>query len=275
MMDSKATPQADIGVFGGSGFYTFTDDDSLPGDLRLEATDTFTMDSEWGEPSSPVTIVRIRLHNGALARVAFLARHGLKHQHPPHRVNYRANVDVMRQLGVKALVSPFAAGSLEPHIQPEDFLVPDQIIDRTYGRGDTFHDHFPDGPNHMSFADPYDSQLRKTVLDAAQTSGVSVHPSGTVMVINGPRFATRAESQWHRNAGCQVVNMTQAPEAPLAREANIPYCGIALVTDYDAGLKELPDVEPVTQEKVMEVIDNNVSRVRELLFRAIPKFMAD
>ncbi|MCC3761949.1 S-methyl-5'-thioadenosine phosphorylase [Glycomyces sp. TRM65418] len=253
-MNDPSRPRADIGVFGGTGFYRFADD-----------AETHEIATPWGPPSAPVHIAAF-----GSTRVAFLPRHGAGHRFPPHRVNYRANVDAMRRLGVRALVSPFAAGSLRPEIRPGEFVVCDQIVDRTWGRESTFHDEFEDGPVHTPFAEPYDPRLRRVVLDAAAEVGVRAHDGGTVVVINGPRFSSRAESRWHRDAGWHVVNMTQSPEAPLAKEAGLPFVGIALVTDYDAGLDEDPDVEPVTQEAVFAVFEANLHKVRELLHAAIP-----
>ncbi len=247
--------KAEIGVFGGSGFYTFLSD-----------VETVTVDTAWGSPSGPVTIGSIDD-----VRVAFLPRHGPHHEWPPHRVNYRANVDAMRQLGVHTLLAPFAAGSLRPEIRPGDFVVVDQLVDRTSGRPDTFYDHFDEGPQHISLADPYDAGVRQTLLAAARRTGVPVHDGGTVVVVNGPRFSTRAESAWHRSAGWHVVNMTQYPEAALAREAGIGYGGMALVTDYDAGLDDDPTIEPVTQDAVFEVFRTNNERVREVLMSAVPE----
>jgi 5'-methylthioadenosine phosphorylase len=254
-LNDRPQPRADIGVFGGTGFHTLSDD-----------AETHEIETRWGPPSAPVTIAAF-----GSVRVAFLPRHGAGHRFPPHKVNYRANVDAMRQLGVRSLISPFAAGSLRPEVKPGEFVVCDQIVDRTWGRESTFHDEFEDGPVHTPFAEPYDPRLRRVMLDAAAEVGVHAHDGGTVVVINGPRFSSRAESRWHRDAGWHVVNMTQSPEAPLANEAGIPFVGIALVTDYDAGLDEEPDIEPVTQEAVFAVFDANLHRVRRLLHAAIPK----
>jgi 5'-methylthioadenosine phosphorylase len=245
---------ADIGVFGGSGFYSFVDD------LEERAVSTV-----YGDPSDRITIGTIGAH-----RVAFLPRHGRKHHLPPHRVNYRANVAVMRDLGVRLLLAPFAAGSLQPTINPGDFVVVDQLVDRTSGRPDTFFDSFADGPHHVSLADPYDADARGMLVDVAKRLGIAVHDRGTVVVVQGPRFSTRAESTWYRSAGWDVINMTQYPEAALAREADIRYAGIALVTDYDTGLEGMPGVEPVTQEQVFAFFDDNVHRIRDLLLAAIP-----
>lgn len=250
--------RADVGVFGGTGFYTLAE--------SAGAAETVTVDTPWGAPSAPVTVAEFDS-----MRVAFLPRHGTGHHLPPHKVNYRANVDAMRQLGVRALISPFAAGSLRPQIRPGEFVVVDQIVDRTWGRPATFYDDFESGPVHLAFAEPYDERLRRVVLKAAAEADVAVHDGGTVVVINGPRFSTRAESRWHRDAGWHVVNMTQAPEAALAAEAGIPFAGIAMVTDYDAGLDEDPEVEPVTQEAVFAMFEENLGKVRRLLKAAVPK----
>lgn len=246
---------ADIGVFGGSGFSTFLDD-----------VEHHRITTPFGDPTAPVTI-------GALGdvRVAFLPRHGQRHEFPPHRVNYRANVAAMRDLGVRALLAPFAAGSLQPTIHPGDFVVVDQLVDRTSGRADTFYDTFENGPMHISLADPYDDRLRRELTTAATESGIAVHDHGTVVVVQGPRFSTRAESAWYRSQGWEVINMTQYPEAALAREAGIPYGAVALITDYDTGLEGEPGIEPVTQEQVFAVFEDNVHRVREVLFTVIPR----
>ncbi|WP_166346906.1 MTAP family purine nucleoside phosphorylase [Phytoactinopolyspora limicola] len=258
---SAGPPTADIGVFGGSGFYALTGAD--PGDVHtVEVTTT------WGAPSAPVTIATFTTGDTSV-RVAFLPRHGTHHEFPPHRINYRANVDAMRQLGVRVLVSPFAAGSLRPEVKPGEFVVVDQLVDRSHGRADTFYDDFKEGPRHLPFADPYHPGVRRILLDAARTAGITIHDGGTVVVINGPRFSTRAESRWHRAAGWDVVNMTQYPEAALAGEAGIPFGGIALVTDDDTGL-ERAGSEPVTQEAVFAVFEQNLHRLRELLAAALP-----
>ncbi len=248
---------ADIGVFGGSGFYDFVDD--------LEQRIVRTA---YGDPSGPVTIGTVGEH-----RVAFLPRHGRTHQFPPHRVPYRANVAAMRDLGVRLLLAPFAAGSLQPTIHPGEFVVVDQLVDRTSGRPDTFYDSFDDGPHHVSLADPYDDDARQVLVDTAKRLGITVHERGTVVVVQGPRFSTRAESAWYRSLGWDVINMTQYPEAALAREAELRYAGIALVTDYDTGLEGIPGVEPVTQEQVFGFFEQNVDRIRELLLAAIPSLL--
>jgi 5'-methylthioadenosine phosphorylase len=250
------TPRAEIGVFGGSGFYAFLDD-----------VTEVTVDTPFGPPAGA-------MHVGEVGgrRVAFLPRHGPTHALPPQRVNYRANVWAMRELGVRRILAPCAAGSLQPGIEPGDFVVCDQLVDRTSGREDTYYN----GPqvHHVAFADPYCPELRTTFVDAASGAGVTVHDGGTVVTIQGPRFSTRAESRWFRAAGWQVVNMTQYPEAYLARELGICYATVALVTDYDAGLEGVEGIEAVTMEEVFTTLERNLERVRAVLFDAIPRVPA-
>jgi 5'-methylthioadenosine phosphorylase len=261
MADSSAvpspadtTPVADIGILGGSGFSRF-----------LDVARTEIVETRWGATSAPVTIADV---DGV--RVAFLPRHGVDHALPPHRINYRANIEAMKQLGVGALLAPFAAGSLRPDVHPGDLVVVDQFVDQTSGRADTFHDDFSDGPQHVSVADPYDDRLRTVLTNVGRAQGFTVHDRGTVVVINGPRFASRAESAWYRSAGWHVINMTQYPEVALAAEAGIPFAGLALITDYDSGVEGDPAVEPVTQEQVFAFFEQNVGRMRELLVQAVP-----
>jgi 5'-methylthioadenosine phosphorylase len=241
---------AEIGVFGGSGFYSFLDD------VTEEIVDT-----PFGAPSAPVALGSI---DGR--QVAFIARHGVDHQYPPSQVNFRANVWAMKELGVRRLLGPCAVGSLRADVHPGDFVVCDQLVDRTWGRADTFFA----SPVHLSFADPYCPELRSVVLASAGALGIRCHPTGTVVVIQGPRFSTRAESAWYRSAGFDVINMTQYPEAYLAREAGICYSAIALVTDYDTGVEGEPGVGPVTMDEVFAVLRSNVDRTRELLKRVVP-----
>jgi 5'-methylthioadenosine phosphorylase len=244
--------EAEIGIFGGSGFYTFGSD-----------TETVVLDTPFGAPSAPVTITEI-----AGRRVAFIPRHGRDHEFAPARVPAKANVWAMRMLGVRAVVGPCAAGSLTALVQPGDFMVLDQLVDRTWGRPDTYYD--AGDAHHVSYAEPYCPVLARHALAAGQRAGVHMHPAGTVVVIPGPRFSTRAESRWYRAQGWDVVNMTQYPEAYLARELGMHYTGIALVTDYDTGVEDDPSVEPVTQEQVFAFFDENLYRVRALLDELIP-----
>jgi 5'-methylthioadenosine phosphorylase len=239
--------QAEIGVFGGSGFYSL-----------LEDAQEVVVETPYGEPSGAVTVGEI-----AGRRVAFLPRHGPRHQLPPHMINYRANIAAMKQLGVTRLLGPNAAGSLQPHVRPGDFVICDQFVDRTRGRRDTFFD----GPQtmHVSLADPYCPQLREVGWQTAERLGLSVHRTGTVVVIQGPRFSTRAESRWFRSAGWDVINMTQYPEAALAREAELCYVNISLITDYDVGVEGDPGAKPVSAEEVLATFQANLGRLRGLI----------
>jgi 5'-methylthioadenosine phosphorylase len=250
--------RADVGVFGGTGLTELLDD-----------AESHDLSTEWGEPSGPVVVGPV----GGV-RVAFLARHGVGHVWPPHSVNYRANVDVMRQVGVRALLAPFACGSLRPDLGPGDLVVVDQFVDRTSGRPETFHDHFPEGPRHVSLPDPYDADLRTVLLEAAAETGLRAHDGGTVVVVNGPRFSTRAESRWFAQQGWDLINMTQHPEAALAAEAGIPYVGLGIVTDHDVGVDHDPSVEPVTQEAVFAVFERTIDQVRTLLLEAVRRIGA-
>lgn len=257
-------PRADVGVFGGSGLYSL-----------LEDVEEVTVDTPFGPPSAPVTIGEV-----AGRRVAFLPRHGRDHGLPPHRVPYRANVWAMRELGVRAMFGPCASGSLQPDIHPGEFVVLDQIVDRTVGREATFHDgpDVTDGfapVDHVSFAEPYDEALRVVAVEACRDEGVDVHDTGTVVVMQGPRFSTRAESRWYGNQGWHVVNMTQMPEAVLAAEIRVPYAAIALITDYDAGVEGRPGIEPVTMEQVFAMLERNAEVVRKVLFRAVEALPED
>ncbi|MGI8686389.1 MAG: S-methyl-5'-thioadenosine phosphorylase [Acidimicrobiales bacterium] len=249
-------PRAEIGVFGGSGFYAFLDD-----------VTTVAVHTPYGAPSAPVAIGTVGDRS-----VAFLPRHGVQHELPPHKVNYRANVWAMREVGVRRLIGPCAAGSLQPGVKPGDFVLVDQLVDRTWGRSDTFFDGGVVG--HVSFADPYCPDLRATLSASASDAGLTVHDQGTVVVIQGPRFSTRAESAWYRSAGWEVINMTQYPEAYLARELGLCYAGLALITDYDTGLEGVDGIEPVTMDIVFEVLAKNVDRTRSLLFSAIPRLVS-
>jgi 5'-methylthioadenosine phosphorylase len=171
----------------------------------------------------------------------------------------------MRLLGVRALLGPFAAGSLRPHLTPGTLVVVDQFVDRTSGRAETYHDDFDEGPRHLSLPDPYDPVLRRHLLDASRRVDVPVADGGTVVVVNGPRFSTRAESWWFRDQGWDLVNMTQHPEAVLAAEAGLPYAGLGIVTDHDVGLEDDPSIEPVTQEAAFAVFEQTVARVRSVI----------
>ena len=263
-MTVSTMPAADVAIIGGSGFYEL-----------LDGAAQHAIDTPYGAPAGPVSIGTI-----AGRRVAFLPRHGPQHTFAPHRVPYRANLWALHSLGVRAILAPCSVGSLQPDIHPEEFVVVDQLVDRTWGRPDTFHDlgsgnDLPGSTgvvHHQGFADPYDAALRQHLVAAARHQGVTVHDGGTMVVINGPRFSTRAESRWFRQMGWHVVNMTGAPEAVLAAELSIPYAAVALVTDHDAGVD---GHEPVTMDRVFAVMRTNVDRVRRVLAAAVESLALD
>jgi 5'-methylthioadenosine phosphorylase len=206
--------------------------------------------------------------------VAFLPRHGARHELPPHRVPYRANLWAMRELGVRRIIGPCAAGALRPELERGEFVVCDQFVDRTRGRDDTFYDGPARGPGgeepvtHVSAADPYCPELRSLLVGAARELGIPVRDGGTVVVIQGPRFSTRAESVWFSSMGWDVVNMTAYPEAHLARELELCYANVSMVTDHDAGVS---GAESVSGDEVIRVFHDNLARLRELLLAVIPR----
>ncbi|MFI6759014.1 S-methyl-5'-thioadenosine phosphorylase [Micromonospora sp. NPDC050417] len=240
-------PYAEFAVIGGSGLYAL-----------LAGSTEHTVRTPYGDPSDPITIAEV-----AGRTVAFLPRHGRDHRHPPHRIPYRANLWALRALGVRQILAPCAVGGLRPELGPGAFLVPDQLIDRTSGRAQTYYDT---GAVHVSFADPYCPDGRRAVLASATRRGVEAYDGGTMVVVEGPRFSTRAESRWFAGIGGSVINMTGHPEAVLARELALCYTSIALVTDLDAGVE---GTAGVTQEEVFRVFGENIVRLRELLLDAV------
>ncbi len=243
--------KADIGVFGGSGFYSF-----------LENVEEVTIETPYGTTSDKIAIATI-----GNKKVAFLPRHGKKHAFPPHLIPYRANLYAMKMLGVKCIIAPTASGSLQAVIKPGDFVICDQFVDRTCGRQDTYFE----GPEvkHISPAEPYDEELRQLAVDTCKQLDIPVHESGTVVVIQGPRFSTKAESRWFSKMGWEVINMTQYPECMLANELAIPYVNIALITDYDAGLEGQAEIKPVTEEEVYRVFSENNEKVKKVIYTMI------
>ncbi len=248
---------AEIGIFGGSGFYSL-----------LDNVQEVTVETPYGAPSDKIAIAEI-----AGKRVAFLPRHGKQHQYPPHIINYRANLWAMKSLGVKQIIGPCAAGSLQADVRPGEFVVVDQFVNRTWGRKDTFFE----GPvtRHLPAAEPYCARMRKAAIAGAKKVGITVHETGTVVVIQGPRFSTKSESREFSKNGWEVINMTQYPEGWLARELGICYVNIALITDYDVGLEGNPEIKPVTHEEVLKVFDTNNDKLRNLLFTMIENLTDD
>jgi 5'-methylthioadenosine phosphorylase len=246
--------RAEIGVFGGSGFYSL-----------LEDTETVHVETPYGNPSASPVVGSIGSRT-----VAFIPRHGVKHQFPPHVINYRANLWAMRELGVERIVGPCAAGSLRTEVKIGEFVVCDQIVDRTRSRPHTFYD----GPvtTHVSFADPYCPTMRSTIVEKGKDLGIGVHDGGTMVVIEGPRFSTRAESSWFHAEGWHTINMTGYPEVLLARELEICYANVSLITDYDVGV---PGAPAVTHEEVIHAFQQNNAKLRDLLFAVIPALPAE
>jgi len=243
--------EAEVGIFGGSGFYRF-----------LDNVKEYKVETPYGPPSDKIAIADFKGK-----RIAFLPRHGKEHSIPPHMINFRANVFAMSKLGVTRIFGPCAAGSLQAQVRRGDFVICDQFVDRTWGRGDTFYD----GPitTHISAADPYCPEMRKLVINKCKELGFSIHEQGTVVVIQGPRFSTRSESRWFTKMGWEVINMTQYPEAILARELGICYVNISLITDYDVGLEGEEFINPVSHEEVFKVFNENNDRLRNLLYAVI------
>jgi 5'-methylthioadenosine phosphorylase len=242
-------PTAEVGVFGGSGFSRFLDD-----------VEEVEVETPYGKPSAPLVIGDV----GGQA-VAFLPRHGRAHELPPHRIPYRANVWAMRELGVRRIIGPCASGALRADLALGEFVVCDQFFDRTSARDATFYD----GPEttHVSAADPYCPELRALLVETAGQLGIPARDRGTVAVVQGPRFSTRAESKW-LGQFCDVINMTAYPEGHLARELELCYANVSMVTDHDVGVD---GAEPVATETVVRVFRENNERLRELLFAVIPR----
>jgi len=242
--------RAEIGVIGGSGFYSFLDD-----------VTEIDIDTPYGKPSDPIVI-------GAVAgrRVAFVPRHGRDHRFPPHRIPYRANLWALRALGVGQVLGPCAVGSLRPELGPGALVIPDQLVDRTTSRTQTYFDGPPAKVVHVAFADPFCPVGREVAARVSGQAGWSVSPAGTLVVIEGPRFSTRAESRWYSGQGWSIVGMTAHPEAILARELELCFTTLALITDHDAGVD---GGAAVSHAEVLRVFGENVARLRDVLLDVI------
>jgi len=248
--------KADIGIFSGSGMY----------ELGADKIEKAKISTPYGMPSDIIDICTI-----GDKKVAFLPRHGRNHTIPPHKINYRANLWAMKELGVSRIISPCAVGSLQTNIKPGDFVVSDQFVDRTNGRFDTF----ADGPDvmHISSAEPYCPELREMAIEALKAEGAMVHAEGTIVVINGPRFSTKAESKWFTQMGWHTVNMTQYPEVVLAQELGICIVNVAMITDYDAGLAG--NVPEVTTKEVVKMFQQSVGMLHKVLIRLVNMVLTD
>ena len=240
----------DIAVIGGSGFYSFLSD-----------AESVQVETPYGPPSGPVAIGDVEGRT-----VAFLPRHGAGHEFPAHRVPYRANLWALRSLGVRQILAPCAVGGLKPELGPGTFVIPDQLVDRTTSRTQTYYDS---GAAHVSFADPYCPRLRADLL--AGLASLNPVDGGAMVVIEGPRFSTRAESRWYAAQGWSLVNMTGHPEAVLARELALCYATVALVTDHDAGVEDDEGSAQVTMEEVFRVFAEHTDALKSALAAVIAR----
>ena len=231
----------DLAVIGGSGFYTFLDD-----------PETVEVETPYGPPSAPIAVGTVGDRS-----VAFLPRHGPGHRFPAHQVPYRANLWALRSLGVRQVLAPCAVGGLQAEYGPGTFVVPDQLVDRTFARTQTYYD---EGANHVSFADPYCPRLRGHLVEGL--AGHDPVDGGAMVVIEGPRFSTRAESKWYADQGWAIVGMTGHPEAILARELALCYATAALVTDHDAGVDE---ATAVSVDEVFRVFGEHIETLKSVL----------
>jgi len=239
----------EIGIIGGSGLY---DPEVIEGAKELKIY------TPYGPPSDSIIVGMLKNR-----KVAFLPRHGKGHRIPPHMINSRANIWALKELGVRRLVTVSAVGSLREDYRPGDFVCPDQFIDMTRRRVYTFYD----GPvvAHVSMADPFCPELRDVCVRTARQLGIAMHPTGTYVCIEGPRFSTRAESRLWRTFGADIVGMTLVPEVNLAREARMCFLNISMVTDYDVWAEH-----PVTAQEVARVMSENIEKVKRLLVELIP-----
>jgi 5'-methylthioadenosine phosphorylase len=236
-----------LGIIGGSGLYDLEE---------LSEVERVEVQTPYGAPSD--AIVRGTLHGVTLL---FLPRHGRGHRHPPHRINYRANVFALKALGAGQLLSVSAVGSLRETIAPGHFVLVDQFIDRTRARATTFFDDF-ELVAHVAFGEPVDAALLQATRAAVQDVGVTVHVGGTYVCMEGPQFSSRAESELYRSWNASVIGMTNLPEAKLAREAELPYASLAMVTDYDCWHQS---AEHVTVDAVMKVLSANVEHSKQVI----------
>ncbi len=240
--------RAKIAIIGGSGVYESE---------LFEDAERIEVNTPYGPPSAPIEVGTFMGK-----RVAFLSRHGPGHKHTAHSVNYRANIWALKEIGVERIIAVGAVGSLRENYRPGDFCFPDQFIDFTKNRTYTFKDEGTGG--HISMADPFCPYLRDLLTSGANSLGMTAHKEGTYICIEGPRFSTRAESRMFRQFA-DIIGMTLVPEVTLARELGMCYATIAMITDYDVWAEE-----PVSLDEVMETMDRNARRVRELIREVIP-----
>ncbi len=245
---------AKIGIIGGSGLEKL---DILKNPCEVDGINLY------GSPSSPLICGNLEGVD-----IVILSRHGKEHTIPPSKVNNRANILSLKEAGCTHIITTTACGSLRENIMRGDLVIPDQFIDFTRHREITFYEEFePGNMKHTPMADPFNEQLRTTIIETAKKMNLRIHEKGTLITIEGPRFSTRAESRMFRTWGADIINMSVSPEVILANELDIPYATIAMSTDYDSWKT---DEKPVTWEEVLEVFERNVHNVVNLLLRVIP-----
>ena len=241
-----------IGIIGGSGL----DDPKI-----LENYEEIEIETKYGSPSSRLTLGKIGDNE-----VVILARHGRRHEIPPSQVNYRANIQALKDLGCRYILATTACGSLKKEIERGDFVILDQFIDFTRHRKVSFFESFSEGVRHTSMSEPFSKELREKLIESCKELGFKFHEKGNVVTIEGPRFGTRAEGKMFQVLGADVVNMSIAPEVILANELGIKYAAVAMNTDYDSVFEE---EEPVSWDMIMEIFNKNADKVKTLLIRTI------
>jgi 5'-methylthioadenosine phosphorylase len=249
-----------IAIIGGTGFYKF-----------LDGAEQVKVDTPYGDPSAPVCVAEV-----AGKSVAFLPRHGNNHDYLPHEVPYKANLWALREIGVRQIVAFNTVGSLQRDYRKGDFVLVDQFVDRTSARPDTYFSG--DVGAHISSADPYCGRIRELAGTALTGADATVHPSGTVVVIQGPRFSTRAESRWFSSQGWHLVNMTQYPEVVLARELELCYANLSYITDYDVAAAEVAgeeSAEVVSHHNVLKAFNADSGRVLDIVRRIVSALPED
>lgn len=243
----------EIGIFGGTGIY----DSGL-----LEEAEEVDVETPYGKPSDSITV---GVFKGR--KIAFLPRHGKNHTIPPHMINYRANIWAFKELGITRIIAPSAVGSLKKNVKPGDFALPNQFLDFTKSRIGSFSEE--GRVIHISVADPFCPEIQSKVLQVAKDQNLSIHKNCTYVCIEGPRFSSKAESNFYRSTGSDIIGMTLVPECQLAREAQICYVNISTVTDYDVWAEK-----PVTAKEVLDTLSKNVEKTKKMLtdlVQLIPK----
>jgi 5'-methylthioadenosine phosphorylase len=249
---SASHPAPRLGVIGGSGIYGIPD---------LEHAEWRRVDSPWGRPSAPLLFGNL---DGV--QLVLLPRHGRKHQLSPSAIDYRANIDALKRAGVTDILSLSSVGSFREELKPGTYVIVDQFIDRTFARKKTFFDE--DVVAHVSMAHPVNRRLGDWCEQACLEANIPVHRGGTYLAMEGPQFSTLAESKLYRQWGCDIIGMTNMPEAKLAREAEIPYCAVAMVTDYDCWH---PDHDNVDVKSILDIMGKNVENAQNLIRRVAPR----